>query len=57
MPDVEFEVIDKDGYKYTAILNKGNFYSIIFVNAKEDATCSEKYEAFVETLDFISDNS
>lgn len=44
-------------YKYTAILNKGNFYSIIFVNAKEDATCSEKYEAFVETLDFISDNS
>lgn len=44
-------------YKYTAILNKGNFYSIIFVNAKEDATCSEKYEAFVDTLDFADDNS
>lgn len=39
-------------YRYTTIINKGNFYSIIFTNMDEDQACEQKYEEFANTLNF-----
>ena len=39
-------------YRYTSILNKGDFFAIIFVNTYEDADCQSKYDEFVKTLNF-----
>lgn len=39
-------------YRYTSILNKGNFFAIIFVNTYEDQDCQEKYNEFTKTLNF-----
>ena len=39
-------------YRYTSILNKGDFFAIIFVNTYEDSDCQDKYNEFVKTLNF-----
>lgn len=45
-------VTPKIRYKYTAIVQNGNFYTIIFVNPKEEQTCYDKYNSFVDSLNF-----
>jgi hypothetical protein len=39
-------------YRYTSILNKGDFFAIIFVNTYEDSDCQDKYDDFIKTLNF-----
>jgi hypothetical protein len=45
---------DKDlieRYRYTFITNRGNVYTIVFVNEDEDSKCKDTYMEFVDSLD------
>lgn len=46
-------ITPKVRYRYTAIVEGGNFYTIIFVNPKEEQTCYDKYDSFVDSLKFV----
>lgn len=39
-------------YKYTSIFFNGNFYHVVFVNAKGNDECLSVYNDFVKTLEF-----
>lgn len=39
-------------YKYSTIVNMGNFYQIVFVNLNDDEKCLSMYNEFADTLKF-----
>lgn len=39
-------------YKYISIVNKGNFYTIMFANTDDNVDCSAKYDKMIGSLSF-----
>ena len=43
-------------FKYVAMVYKGTYYDIRYVNQDDDGTCSEAYDNFINSLSFIQED-
>lgn len=39
-------------YKHVAIVNKGNYYDIVYANTEDDSTCSGMYDTLIQSFTF-----